>query len=65
MSEQIPLPARPDAGLPPMPVNAEALTRFAIEMAIQLNEFEQRFVQPRKHPRLSSGHARGANNRPR
>jgi hypothetical protein len=65
MSEQIPLPAKSDFGLPQVAIDGQALARFTIEMLIQLRDFEERFVQPRQHPRIDFGQARGANRQPR
>ena len=65
MSEQIPLPAKSDFGLPQLAFDGQALARFTIEMALQLRDFEERFAEPRMHPRLDFAQARGANRRPR
>jgi hypothetical protein len=65
MSEQIPVSAKRDFGLPQVAIDGQALARFTIEMLIQLRDFEERFTQPRQHPRIAFGHARGANRSPR
>jgi hypothetical protein len=65
MSEQVLLPSKAYRGLPPLPVDGEALARFTIEMAVRLHELEQRFVTPRQHPRILFGESRGASRRPR
>ena len=65
MAEQIPLPARVYPGLPELSISDRALARFTIDMAGQLHDFEQRFFEPRVHPRMLFGEARGASRRPR
>jgi hypothetical protein len=51
--------------LPPVEISDRALARFTIEMVGRLHDFEERFAEPRVHPRLNFGMARGANRRPR
>ena len=65
MSDQIPIPAKSYPGWPELPIDDRALARFTIEMVGRLHDLEQRFAEPRQHPRLSFGEARGANRRPR
>ena len=65
MSDQIPLPAKVYPGLPEVPISDCALAKFTIEMIGRLHDLEQRFVEPRQHPRLSFGESRGASRRPR
>lgn len=67
MSEQLPIPAPVGANrcLPPLPIDDGALLKFSRELNLQLHDFEQRFVQPRRHPRLVFGHARQASRKPR
>ena len=65
MSDQIPTPTEVYPGLPPVAISDRALARFTIEMVGRLHEFEERFAERRKHPRMNFGESRGANRRDR
>jgi hypothetical protein len=65
MSNPIPLPTGVYPGFAPLAIDGIALARFSIDMSMQLHELEQRFVTPRKHPRLIFGQSRKAPRRPR
>lgn len=64
MSDQIPVPAV-HAALPPVEISGAALVQLTIEMAAKLRDFETRFAERRKHPRVLTGQMRGASRRPR
>ncbi len=51
MSDQL-LPAGAYPALPPVAVNEDAMERFNEEMDRRLTEMQERFFQPRKHPRI-------------
>ncbi len=65
MADQVPTSTGVYPGLPPVEISDRALARFTIEMVGRLHDFEERFAEPRIHPRLNFGIARGANRRPR
>jgi hypothetical protein len=65
MSDQLPTTTKPYPGLPPVAIDDRALAKFTIDMVGRLQELEERFVEPRQHPRLTFAHARGASRRPR
>jgi hypothetical protein len=65
MSKPIPLPTGIYPGFAPLAIDGMALARFSIEMSMRLHELEQRFVTPRKHPRMIFGQSRKAPRRPR
>jgi hypothetical protein len=65
MSNPISLPTGVYPGFAPLAIDGIALARFSIDMSMQLHELEQRFVTPRKHPRLIFGQSRKAPRRPR
>jgi hypothetical protein len=63
MSDQIPIPTGVVFGLPAVAIDEQALARFSTAMAERLEDFEQRFAEPRRHPATSFGESRGANRR--
>ena len=65
MADQVPTSTGVFPGLPPVEISDRALARFTIEMVGRLHDFEERFAEPRIHPKLNDGIARGANRRPR
>ena len=65
MSDQLPTTTKPYPGLPQVAIDDRALAKFTIDMVGRLHELEQRFVEPRQHPRLSFGAARQSSRRPR
>lgn len=65
MSEQLPLPAKTSTSLPPLLISDGALLIFSRGLNAQLADFEQRFVQPRRHPRLVFAHSRSKPRKPR
>ena len=56
MAAPTPVPAQP-SGLPPLPVNLQALIEFDEAIDRRLRELEQRFAGPRRHLRLDARQA--------
>jgi hypothetical protein len=65
MSDQLPTTTKPYPGLPAVAIDDRALAIFTIQMVGRLHELEERFVEPRQHPRLTFAQSRGASRRPR
>jgi hypothetical protein len=65
MSDQLPTTTKSYPGLPAVAIDDRALAKFTIEMVGRLHELEERFLEPRQHPRLIFGEPRQASRRPR